>query len=327
MIFYLKLIRWQNLLIIVLTQFLMRYAIMKPIAGLLNLRLISDGSVVPLSLQLPLSDFIILVLSTVAIAAGGYVINDYFDIRTDLINRGDIIVSKRISRRRAMMWHNILNIAGVLAGFYISYRVGYLWLGIIFLLVSGLLYFYSSTYKRMLLVGNIIVAVLTAMVPMMVLAFEIPVIYSHYSPLTDNMPSLLVLVYWVGGFSIFAFFTTLAREIIKDMEDFQGDSAYGSNSLPVVAGIGISRAVVVSLQLITLVLLIMVWARYLSDYYTLVYMIIVIIVPLLVSTYFVLTGSGPAGFNKSSIFMKIVMLAGILYSLLAWLIMDKGLLT
>ena len=163
---FLKLIRWQNLVIIIMTQFLMRYAILGPVAGLINVTISSTGNIEPLALQLPLADFIILVLSTVFIAAGGYVINDYFDIRTDLINRGEVIVGKRITRRKAMMWHNILNIAGVAAGFYISYRVGYFWIGIIFLMVSGLLYFYSATYKRQLLVGNIVVAILTAMVPL-----------------------------------------------------------------------------------------------------------------------------------------------------------------
>lgn len=325
--FYLKLIRWQNLLIIVLTQFLMRYAIIKPVAGLLSITLFSDGSIEPLALQLPFIDFIILVLSTVTIAAGGYVINDYFDIRTDLINRGDIIVGKRISRRRAMMWHNILNIAGVSAGFYISFRVGYFWLGTIFLLVSGLLYFYSSTYKRMFLIGNIIVALLTAMVPMMVLAYELPVIYSHYAPLTIEMPSLSILAYWVGGFAIFAFITTMAREVIKDMEDFEGDRAYGSSSFPVVAGIGVSRIFVVMAQVIALGLIITVWAKFLGDYYTLAYMIVTIIAPLLLSVYFVISGRAPSGFHKSSFFMKIVMLAGVLYSLLVWLIIEKGLLT
>ncbi|MEZ5012319.1 MAG: geranylgeranylglycerol-phosphate geranylgeranyltransferase [Bacteroidales bacterium] len=322
---FLKLIRWQNLVIIILTQFLMRYAILGPVTGLINVTMASTGTVEPLSLQLPLVDFIILVLSTVFIAAGGYVINDYFDIRTDLINRGEVIVGARITRRKAMMWHNILNIAGVAAGFYISYRVGYFWIGIIFLIVSGLLYFYSATYKRQLLIGNLVVAVMTAMVPLMVLAFEIPMIYNHYLPLVADMPSLKVPALWVLGFSAFAFITTLAREIIKDMEDFEGDMAYGSKSLPVVAGLKVSKVVVATLQIITMLLIFSVWKLYLSDTYTLVYAIVLIIIPLSGSIYLLISGRDKKAFYMSSLFMKIVMLSGILYSLLVYIIIEKGL--
>ena len=128
----------------------------------------TPGMLSPMVLQTKWFDFIILVLSTVLITAGGYVINDYFDIRTDLINRGSIIVGNTISRRKAMMYHNLFNILGVAGGFYVAWRIGYFWLGVLFLLVSGLLYFYSATYKRQFLIGNIVVAFLTAMVPLMV---------------------------------------------------------------------------------------------------------------------------------------------------------------
>ena len=90
------------------------------------------GEVIPMVLQFPWYDFILLVLATVFITAGGYVINDYFDIKTDLINKGKVIVGTKIPRRKAMMWHIILNIAGVLLGFYISWKAGYLWLGACF---------------------------------------------------------------------------------------------------------------------------------------------------------------------------------------------------
>ena len=80
-----------------------------------------------------------------------------------------------------MMWHNIFNIAGVAAGFYISWKAGYIWMGILFLVVSGLLYFYSASYKRQFLIGNIIVALLTAMVPMLVVFYEWPALYKYYT--------------------------------------------------------------------------------------------------------------------------------------------------
>ena len=122
-----------------------------------------------------------LLLATVFITAGGYVINDYFDIKTDLINKGKVIVGTKIPRRKAMMWHNIFNIAGVAAGFYISWKAGYMMLGTLFLIVSGLLYFYSASYKRQFLIGNIIVALLTAMVPLLVVFYEWPALYRYYA--------------------------------------------------------------------------------------------------------------------------------------------------
>ena len=168
---FLKLIRAQNLIIVALTMVLMRYAIIEPILGLLPY--IAVGASVPevMQLQFRLVDFIILMFSTLAITAAGYVINDYFDIRTDLVNRGKVIVGTKIARRRAMMWHNIFNGLGIVGGFYVSYRIGFLWLGIFFLLISGLLYFYSATYKRQFLLGNFIVSLLTAAVPFLVVVF------------------------------------------------------------------------------------------------------------------------------------------------------------
>src|SRR5450759_796740 len=146
---FLKLIRWQNLLLVILTMVLMRYAVLAPVLSKIGVILkIGTGEEMPMSLQFPWYDFALLVASTVFITAGGYVINDYFDIKTDLINKGKVIVGTKIPRRMAMMWHSIFNIGGVAAGFYISFKSGYIWLGIMFVVVSGLLYFYSASYKR-----------------------------------------------------------------------------------------------------------------------------------------------------------------------------------
>jgi 4-hydroxybenzoate polyprenyltransferase len=186
---FLKLIRWQNLLIVILTMVMIRYFVIQPLLSGLGVTLINGtGEVVPMTLQFEWYDFIILVVATVFITAGGYVINDYFDIKTDLINRGKVIVGTRISRRQAIMLHNIFNILGVAAGFYISWKSGYIWMGMLFLLVSGLLYFYSASYKRQFLIGNILVAILTAMVPFIVILYEWPALYRFYNVNTGDPP-------------------------------------------------------------------------------------------------------------------------------------------
>jgi len=215
---FFNLIRWQNLLIVILTMVLMRYAVIEPLIGKIGVILLKgSGEEAPMVLQFSWYNFIILVAATVFLTAGGYVINDYFDIKTDLINKGKVIVGTKIPRRRAMMWHNILNIAGIAGGVYISKKAGYIEMGAIFLIVSGLLYFYSATYKRQFLIGNIIVSILTAMVPLIVIFYEWPALYKYYSIYAIYPPEIDFLLYWVGGFALFAFITTLTREIIKDI--------------------------------------------------------------------------------------------------------------
>ena len=312
---FLKLVRWPNLLIIILTMVLMHYAILEPLLGNTQITLYSlAGSANSMALQTRWYDFLLLVVATVLIAAGGYVINDYFDIKTDLIIKGKVIVGTKVPRRQALMLHNILNITGVATGFYASAQTGYLWLGSIFLIVSGLLYFYSASYKRQFLIGNLIVAFLTAMVPMLVVIFEGLVLYQYYAINAVIMPDLSIFFYWVGGFSIFAFVTTLCREIIKDIEDFEGDVAYGRNTVPVVIGILSSKILAAGLIVITLLMLFAVWYFFLFDYITLTYISVFIGIPLIYVVYQLIISQSKKQLHNASNIMKVVMLAGILYS-------------
>jgi 4-hydroxybenzoate polyprenyltransferase len=222
-----------------------------------------------------------------------------------------------------MMWHNILNLIGIVGGFYVSYKIGYFWLGVLFLLVSGLLYFYSATYKRQLLLGNIIVSLLTAAIPFMVVVFEVPGIYAYYSPIAVKMPSLGILFYWIGGFSVFAFLVALSREIVKDMEDFEGDRAYGTSSLPVAMGMKGSRIIVTVIISIIIVLLLLVWYFYLNDIITLLYVAIALITPLLIATIYIFKAKGQREYRISSMWIKSVMLSGIFYSLIVLYIINR----
>jgi 4-hydroxybenzoate polyprenyltransferase len=313
---FLKLIRWHNLLIVALTMILMRYAIIGSLLSKISVVLLKgSGEVVPMVLQFPWYDFIILVIATVSITAGGYVINDYFDIKTDLINRGQVIVGTKISRRKAIMWHSIFNIIGVSAGFYVSWRANYFWFGIFFLIVSGLLYFYSASYKRQFLIGNIVVALLTALVPMLVAVFEWAALYRHYSANVTDMPDLDLIFGWIGGFSIFAFLTSMTREIIKDIEDFEGDMTYGRNTLPVITGIPASKIIVALFSVLTIALLYFVWYRFLHDKITIIYLTCAIVLPHLFVLFQLFRSGNKKELHSASNFMKIIMFAGILYSL------------
>jgi 4-hydroxybenzoate polyprenyltransferase len=313
---FLDLIRWKNLLMVILTMGLMRYAVLGPVIGKIGVILTNGtGTEVPMVLQFPLVNFVLLVLATLFLTAGGYVINDYFDIKTDLINKGKVIVGTRIPRRQAMMWHNIFNIAGVSIGFYISMKAGYIWLGTMFLIVSGLLYFYSASYKRQFLIGNVVVAALVAMVPMLVVIYEWPSLYRYYTLNATTLPEFNFIFYWVGGFSVFAFLTTLVREIIKDIEDFEGDLAFGRNTVPVVIGILPAKIVSISLMVITIVLLYITWYLFLNDLITLIYLSVAIILPLAYVIFKVVISNNSKQLHNASSIMKVVMLTGILYSL------------
>jgi 4-hydroxybenzoate polyprenyltransferase len=312
---FFNLIRWQNLIIVILTMVLMRYAVIEPVIGKVGVILRSGtGEEIPMVLQFPWYDFILLVAATVFITAGGYVINDYFDIKTDLINKGKVIVGTKIPRRHAMMWHNIFNIAGVSAGFYISWKAGYILLGTLFLIVSGLLYFYSASYKRQFLIGNLIVAILTAMVPLLVVFYEWPSLYKYYTVNAIIPPNINFILYWIGGFAIFAFLTTLIREIIKDIEDFEGDMAYGRNTVPVVIGVLSAKIVSVSLIIITIAMLYLTWHFFINDTITLIYLSAAIVLPLLYVIFKVFTSNNRKELHSASRIMKFIMLTGILYS-------------
>lgn len=311
----LKLLRVKNLLIIVFTQYLMRYAVIFPM-------LESKGYVT----QFSDFNFFLLVLTTVLLAAAGYVINDYFDTGTDLLNRPDtVVVGKSITRRNAMTLHLVLNILGVVLGFYISLQI-HLWkLVYIYILITGLLWFYSSSYKKMFLVGNIIVALLTAMVPLMTVLYEIPALNQKYSEVLLMIgQNFYDIFFWVAGFSIFAFITTLTREIIKDAEDFEGDNAYGSRSMPVVAGIRITKLVTISLTLITIVLIPFTYFYYVSipknpDYLSIAYISVLLILPLFLLVFYIIKANEKKDWKKAGNLLKLIMLFGVAYAFINWL--------
>lgn len=319
------LVRLPNLLVVAMTMMLMRYAILRPLLNAMPVTLAGEPPVVTvMTFQLGWFDFVILVIATCLITAAGYVINDYFDIRADFINRGSVIVGNSITRRMAMMYHNVLNILGVICGTYVSARIGYVWLGIFFVLISGLLWFYSTTYKRQFLIGNIIVAMLVAMVPMMVVVYDAAPIYVYYSQAAVSFPGVAILFYWVGGFALFAFLTTLIREIIKDMEDCEGDRETGRRTLPVVSGLITCKSVVVILSLFTVAALYIVWFRYLTDRITLAYITVLLVVPFALVIYRVLTGKQQHHFHNASRLMKLIMFFGIIYALVAGAIITSG---
>ncbi len=187
----LRLIRYKNLVIIVLLQYLLRYGLLIPI-------LYSYG----LSPALSDARFVLLVLSTVLLAASGYVINDYFDIRIDTINRPHrVVVGRVVPRRTAMLLHVIFTISGVFIGLFLAFITRKENYALLFILVPALLWYYSTTFKKQILIGNLIISLLTALVPYMVVSFEFATLARVYGVEILQSPACSTAWFWTTGFA------------------------------------------------------------------------------------------------------------------------------
>jgi 4-hydroxybenzoate polyprenyltransferase len=240
---FLKLIRFPNLLILAFTQYVIRWCMLAPYIAKNRFEL--DYSVI--RFQITEIDFFLLVLSTVLIAAAGYIINDYFDIRIDEVNRpATNLVGKTIKRRIAIVSHTTFNILGVLIGLYVSWKYGMLRAGsFIYLAAPALLWFYSTNLKRQFLIGNIVIALLSALIPLLGVIYELTAISHAFPTLVQQRILLLNLpLTFALGYTLFAFLISLIREIVKDIEDYEGDMEYGCKTLPIVLGINRAKLVV-----------------------------------------------------------------------------------
>jgi 4-hydroxybenzoate polyprenyltransferase len=311
---FLRIIRYKNLLIVALTQYLIRFAIIQPILGINNFEL-----------QMDEFHFFLLVLVTILITAAGYVINDYFDTRTDLLNRpGSVTVGREIPRRTAIIIHWIFSFIAIILGFYLSFYIGVPFLGLLFVIVTVLLWFYSTTYNRQFLTGNIIISILTAMVPVMVVLFEIPLLNREYGNILKiHHANFNHIFAWVGSFGYFAFLTNLTREIIKDIEDYKGDVIQGRRSVPIVLGISYAKIIAGALIIFIIISLAYLYKAYLmigffgeTDYLSLVYFIIFLLIPLSILLYLIIRAREREDYTICNSLAKFIMLTGIMYSLL-----------
>jgi 4-hydroxybenzoate polyprenyltransferase len=308
---FLSLIRFPNLLIIAFTQYMMRYAIIKPVIQSYHFDFQMSGF-----------SFFCLVLSTMCTAAAGYAINDYFDVRTDRINRPDeVVVGRKIGRRKVMMAHVILSFTGVLLGGYVAWKAGVPELVLLFVMVAGMLWFYSSTFKRKFLIGNVVVALFTALVPLMTLLDIFPLNRVYHSELLRPDVNFNLAVFWISGYAAFAFLTTFSREIIKDAEDIEGDSAYGCRSIPIVMGIRTSKYIITGVNTIIMIAVLLAYILFLKDMpdgktdrVTLIYLLLFIIMPIFHLSMVICKANTDKDYRKASNLLKLVMLSGILYS-------------
>lgn len=252
---FLSLIRWKNILLVAATMFAMKYAVIIPVYKFFD---VSVG----------LSDlgFYFLVCSAMLIMAAGNIINDYFDRKSDFINRPrKVIVGFRVKRRQAIFMHSAFSVIGCAAGFVTSFIVGKPALGFFFILITFLLWLYSSSFKKKAFLSNFIVALLTACIPFIVgvteyFAFEQSISEWNIENLRPIKTSFQIII----GFSIFAFFYNFIIETIKDCSGYKGDLATGTKSIPVKIGLKKTNYIISIISFIAIVLILIIWHTYIA---------------------------------------------------------------
>lgn len=267
----LRLIRIRTIAFAAMTMYAMRYFVVLPMLDL-------NG----FTLQMADWAFTLLVIAICCLISGAYVINDYFDTKTDRISGvRDIVVGRSVSRRTAIILHSILNIMAVGIAFYLGFAVGVWKLGILFLLVSGVLWFYSSTYKKYFIIGNVLVGFLAALIPVSAIVYEIPLLNMAYANiLIETGTNFVYMFYWVFGFAWFIFLNILMYEINKDIYTVDGDRENGNDTIPVRLGIPVARNIITTLAVIAMISAgIIYYIEFTASLAILVYIIIAILLP------------------------------------------------
>jgi 4-hydroxybenzoate polyprenyltransferase len=293
---HLKLIRYQNLLLLALMQLIFRYGFLKQ-----------------QNVYLALADwqYILLVISTICIAAGGYIINNIFDYKTDMENKPkEVVIGKSISESLAYNLYAGFTIIGVGIGFYLSNVIQKPSFATIFIVVASTLYVYATSLKQSLLIGNIIVALLLSFSLIMIGIFDLyPATYEGNQSIMRLLFSILL------DYAIFAFMINLIREIIKDLEDVNGDYNQGMKTLPIVLGTERTAKLVFGLSFIPILSLVYYINFYIFNsglFLSTIYGIIFILTPMIYFTIKLWSAKKKSDFKHLSIVLKWVLLFGIL---------------
>ncbi|HEV7781248.1 MAG TPA: geranylgeranylglycerol-phosphate geranylgeranyltransferase [Chitinophagaceae bacterium] len=295
---FFKLVRLPNLFFMALTQVLFQFCIYHTLF---------KDTVPPHDL----TRFILLVLASLFIAAAGYIINDYFDINIDEVNKPHkMVVDRVISRRWAIAWHFMLSTGGVLLTIIALPFLQKWYLVLTNILCVALLWFYSTNFKKQLLTGNIVISLLTAWTILIIFfsKFDLSDAFGAGNTATHKFFRLAIL------YAGFAFIISLIREAIKDMEDMRGDMKYGCRTMPIVWGVNATKVytAVWLIVLIAILVILQVYVLQFKWWLPVAYSIPAIIFPLLIILFKLKKSSAPKDFHFLSSMTKLVMLTGIL---------------
>jgi 4-hydroxybenzoate polyprenyltransferase len=305
--YFLRLIRFPNLAFIALTQYLFYYAI------ILRQRISHPDAIFGLDEV----QFHLLLLASFLIAAGGYVINDYFDINIDSINRPEKQVVERVIKRRwAMVWHILFSLAGWLLSLMLSKQLKNPFPAIFNTAAIVLLWFYSTDFKKKLLIGNVVISMLTAWVILVLYVSEAGLgLYPVNSAQMDYVTDIYKSAILFGGF---AFMSSLIREAVKDLEDMDGDARYACRTMPIVWGIR-STKIYIGVWLIVLISSLAALSVYFmlhSRWDISLYLFGMVTIPAVVIVWKLGRAKGSGDYKILSRLIKVLMLTGTLSMLL-----------
>lgn len=299
---FLGLIRVLNLMFIALTQVLFYYFILLPI--------FNETDITPFLTQ---RLFFLLFTASVFIAAAGYIINDYFDLNIDQVNKPHkMVVEKIIKRRWAIFWHLSLSATGVLISFYIGWKVHNILIGFANFLCVALLWFYSTTFKRKLLIGNVIISLLSAWV-VLVLYFSEWSRFFHTSINQQELYAMTRVFRFAFLYAGFAFIISLIREVVKDIEDMPGDTKYGCRTMPIVWGVHVAKIFISTWFVVLIATLgfIQFYVLQFRWWWSSLYCFVMILLPLIYIFRKLINAKSGEDFHKLSTLIKLVMLTGI----------------
>lgn len=318
MLAFFRLVRLPNLLIMAFAMIMMRFFLVKPVLDMLNCGQSTDF----FRHQLSPLHFWMLVLSVVLIGAAGYIINDYFDVRIDQVNRPETnVIDRGIKRRWAIVLHTIFNVTAVLLGVWVSWKNHLLTLGLmLFIGAPTLLWFYSTDFKKRILIGNVVIALLTGMVPLLEALFEVRGLNIAYGDfVSQSLADFSLIIRLSSYFALFAFVISLVREIIKDTEDYEGDMKYGCRTFPIAFGIAPTKWLITGL-IVALIALIGLFESRLfladaNDYdmKSLSWFLLLVQLPLAFLAWRVMKATGKKDYRFASLLTKLIMLAGAAY--------------
>lgn len=306
---YLQLLRVGNLTFVAILLYVMEKWVATPL-----LQLEQFGELMPWWI------LTLLIVSVVGIAAGGYVINDYFDVKIDRINRPDnLVVTRIISRDAAMNLFYGLTAVGVIAGTVVAWWAHSWTLLFTYVVIPGLLWFYSASYKRMFLVGNLVVAFASAIVPLLVAIANADYLHHLYQNALAYSPIVGELYVWTGGFAIFAFLLTWVREIVKDIEDIEGDREMECRTLPIVWGDKVAKiiATILLVAIATLIVYMLFAVLPFSHEWKSLptrYVVFGLIVPILCSIVLLWAANNRTEYHRVQTIIKFAMFMGMLFS-------------
>jgi 4-hydroxybenzoate polyprenyltransferase len=268
----------------------------------------------------------LLIATTVFIAAGGYVLNDYFDVKIDNINKPEkTIVGKLISRHRTMLLHQILTGMGVICGVTLAYFSRSFTLAFIFIVVPGLLWFYSASYKRQFITGNLVVSFAAALTVLVVGFTQLAFLQNEYGGFIFETSIPEQFYGWIGSFALFSFLCTWIREIIKDMEDEKGDREMECRTMPIKWGTNKTKIFLYGLIVLTVsgLFLFNGLFNHFSGTLTVRFIIFGLGLPYAALCYLIFKAKCSEDYHQASTLSKVIMLIGVLYSFIFYYLQAK----